>query len=237
MKFSVFGTLVSAACVVMFTAQVHAQTEIREDFSFAKRNPGDLLDGTNAGGSAFSWRAKPTIVVQGESADGYLSFENEGFGVAQIDLPSTSSMLIIEAQVRSIDAADKKGWLAVGFGAPADPEITWPVVWGRGVSVILHGDGQCEVIISPTEKGDPGSMVRLKGGEPGNIRPDEVNTIRIEYNVTDSSLNVAINGKQWLANEKLSNRGFTPEFAAAGISGYNQLLKQPSVEEFVLTID
>jgi len=205
-----------------------AAAEVNDDFSISDVRPhGTLLNEKSTPGGESKWMASPNLLFVKSPEGGVVTNANASIFFARTAVPEVRQTLEVSAELRPTMAANKDGWVALGFGAnPDDFKFTWT----DGVFILLTPAGGYQVMAN--YQGAFPETIDVRKGTVAPFSTEKFTKIKLVYEKGSNRLSVLINGTVVVDRYDFSNRDFYPVLSAAGFSGFGQKDRTFSIRNF-----
>lgn len=212
---------------------VQAEQLIKDGFDQISESKTPLASAVTETGNRV-WEATPNVRILKEGSGGVIGIADEKSFALRVALPSDSDVVEFEAQVHPTSRPGSDTWVSVGIGNSAMDSKSLNIGWGHGVFVLLSSGGRYQCLYNPT--GTLGGVVQIQGGPALGYKAEGMNRLKIEYRRGENKVSMYVNDQKVLGGYHLEKRGFIPDAAYAGVTGYGQLADQASVDNVVLTL-
>lgn len=226
-------TLPFVLTLTMAIAAVQAEQVIKDGFDLVSESKVPLAAAVTETGDRV-WEATPNVVVIKDGSGGVVSLtDGKSFGF-RLPVPSESELITLEAQVHPASSTNGDQWIAVGIGNTPINTKNLNVAWAQGVFLLLGANGRYQCLFNATTS--PTGAAQIQGGPAPAYKAEGMNRIKIEYRRAENKVSMWVNDQKILGGYNLEKRGFTPNPAYAGVTGFGQTPDQQSVDNVVLTL-
>lgn len=220
-------------CMALTLVSTQAEQIIKDGFDQISESKVPLASAVTETGNRV-WEATPNVRILKEGSNGVIGIADEKSFGFRLALPTDSDVVELEAQVHPTSNSGSETWISVGIGNSSINPKTINIAWGHGVFVLLSSTGRYQCLFNPTTS--PAGAVQIQGGPAPGFKAEGFNRIKIEYRRGENKVSMYVNDQKVLSGFNLEKRGFTPDAAYAGVTGYGQTADQQSVDNVVLTL-